>query len=60
MDCARDDADSLTECSLKPGPKGDKGCLGDQGREGPQGMNGDTLVIKERWVQRILSAIPAQ
>ncbi len=41
MDCARDDADHLTECSLKPGPKGDKGCLGDQGKEGPQGMNGE-------------------
>ncbi len=41
MDCARDDADNLTECSLKPGPKGDKGCLGDQGKEGPKGMNGD-------------------
>ncbi len=41
MDCARDYADNLTECSLKPGPKGDKGCLGDQGKEGPQGMNGD-------------------
>ncbi|XP_064388493.1 collagen alpha-1(XXIII) chain-like [Halichondria panicea] len=38
MDCARDDADNLTDCSLKPGPKGDKGCLGDQG---PQGMNGE-------------------
>ncbi len=41
MDCARDDADNLTDCSLKPGPKGDKGCLGDQGKEGPQGMNGE-------------------
>ncbi len=41
MNCAKDDADNLTECSLKPGPKGDKGCLGDQGKEGPQGMNGD-------------------
>ncbi len=41
MNCARDDADNLTECSLKPGPKGDKGCLGDQGKKGPQGMNGD-------------------
>ena len=40
MDCARDDADNLTDCSLKPGPKGDKGYLGDQGKEGPQGMNG--------------------
>ncbi len=40
MDCARNDADNLTDCSLKPGPKGDKGCLGDQGKEGPQGMNG--------------------
>ncbi len=29
MDCTRDDADNLTDCSLKPGPKGDKGCLGD-------------------------------
>ena len=38
MDCARDDADNLTDCSLKPGPKGDKGCLGDQGKEG---MNGE-------------------
>ncbi len=34
MNCAKDDADNLTECSLKPGPKGDKGCLGDQGKEG--------------------------
>ncbi len=41
MNCAKDDADNLTECSLKPGPKGDKGCLGDQGKEGPQGMNGE-------------------
>ncbi len=41
MDCARDDADNLTECSLKPGPKGDKGCLGYQGKGGPQGMNGE-------------------
>ncbi|XP_064388411.1 collagen alpha-1(XVII) chain-like [Halichondria panicea] len=41
MDCARDDADNLTDCSLKPGPKGDKGCLGDQGKEGPQGINGE-------------------
>ncbi len=40
MNCAKDDADNLTECSLKPGPKGDKGCLGDQGKEGPKGMNG--------------------
>ncbi len=72
MDCARDDADNLTDCSLKPGPKGDKGCLGDQGKEGPQGMNGEPgviglsehngnqVVIKGRWVQRVLSAIPAQ
>ena len=45
MDCARDDADNLTDCSLKPGPKGDKGCLGDQGKEGPQGMNGEPGVI---------------
>ena len=41
MDCAKDDADNLTDCSLKPGPKGDKGCLGNQGKEGPQGMNGE-------------------
>ncbi len=41
MDCARDYADNLTDCSLKPGPKGDKGCLGDQGKEGPRGMNGE-------------------
>ncbi len=41
MDCTRDDADNLTDCSLKPGPKGDKGCLGDQGKEGPQGINGE-------------------
>ncbi len=41
MECARNDADNLTDCSLKPGPKGDKGCLGDQGKEGPQGMNGE-------------------
>ena len=41
MNCTRDDADNLTDCSLKPGPKGDKGCLGDQGKEGPQGMNGE-------------------
>ena len=41
MDCARNDADNLTDCSLKPGPKGDKGCLGDQGKEGPKGMNGE-------------------
>ena len=41
MDCARDEADNLTDCSLKPGPKGDKGYLGDQGKEGPQGMNGE-------------------
>ena len=41
MDCTRDDADNLTDCSLKPGPKGEKGCLGDQGKEGPQGMNGE-------------------
>ncbi len=41
MDCARDEADNLTDCSLKPGPKGDKGCLGDQGKEGLQGMNGE-------------------
>ena len=45
MDCARDDADNLTDCSLKPGAKGDKGCLGDQGKEGPQGMNGEPGVI---------------
>ncbi len=44
MDCAKDDTDNLTECSLKPGPKGDKGCLGDQGKEGPQGMNGESGV----------------
>ncbi len=37
MDCARDDTDNLTECSLKPGPKGD---MGDQGKEGPQGEPG--------------------
>ncbi len=41
MECARDDADNLTECSLKPGSKGDKGCLGDHGKVGPQGMNGE-------------------
>ncbi|XP_064388393.1 collectin-12-like isoform X2 [Halichondria panicea] len=41
MDCTRDYADKLTNCSLKPGPKGDKGCLGDQGKEGPQGINGE-------------------
>ncbi len=35
MNCAKDDADNLTECSLKPGPKGDKG------NDGPQGMNGE-------------------
>ena len=35
MDCARDDADNLIDCSLKPGPKGDKGCLGDQGKKRP-------------------------
>ncbi len=45
MDCARDDADDLTECSLKPGPKGDKG---DQGKEGPQGMNGEPGVKGDR------------
>ncbi|XP_064388410.1 uncharacterized protein LOC135336507 [Halichondria panicea] len=41
MDCDRDDADNLTDCSLKPGSKGDKGCLGDQGKEGSQGMIGE-------------------
>ena len=41
MECAKDNADNLTDCSLKPGPKGDKGCLGDQGKEGPQGMIGE-------------------
>ncbi len=40
MECARND-DNLTDCSLKPGPKGDKGCLGDQGKEGPQGIHGE-------------------
>ena len=29
MECARNDADNLTDCSLNPGPKGDKGSLGD-------------------------------
>ncbi len=66
MNCSKDDADNLTECSLKPGPKGDKGCLGDQVKEGSQGMNGEskatsaTLVVMERRVQRVPSAIPAQ
>ncbi len=39
MNCARDDANDLTECSLKPGPKGDKG---------PQGMNGEPGIKGDR------------
>ena len=38
LECARND-NHLTDCSLKPGLKGDKGRLDDQGKEGPQGMN---------------------
>ena len=39
MDCSRD-KDNLTACSLKPGPKGDKGSIGQQGEVGPKGGKG--------------------
>ncbi len=53
MDCARDDGDNLTECSLKPGSKGDQGLNGEpgikghigypghKGKVGPKGSTGD-------------------
>ena len=39
MDCNRD-KDNSTDCSLKPGPKGDKGSIGQQGEVGPKGNKG--------------------
>ena len=39
MDCSRD-KDNLTDCFLKPGPKGDKGSIGQQGEVGPKGDKG--------------------
>ena len=39
MDCDEDE-DNLTDCSLKPGPKGDKGSIGQQGEVGPKGDKG--------------------
>ena len=39
MDCDKDE-DNLTDCSLKPGPKGDKGSIGQQGEVGPKGDKG--------------------
>ena len=39
MDCDEGE-DNLTACSLKPGPKGDKGSIGQQGEVGPKGDQG--------------------
>ena len=39
MECNRD-KDNTTNCSLKPGPKGDKGSIGQQGGTGPKGDKG--------------------
>ena len=39
MDCDKDE-DNLTDCSRKPGPKGDKGSIGQQGEVGPKGDKG--------------------
>ncbi len=34
-------ADNVTDCTLKPGPKGDKGNTGNQGKDGRQGFPGN-------------------
>ena len=39
MECARDE-NNLTDCSLKPGPKGEKGDTGEDGTRGQQGEPG--------------------
>ena len=39
MECSRDE-DNVTDCSLKPGPKGEKGDTGKDGKEGLQGEPG--------------------
>ena len=40
IDCNRNENNG-TDCTLKPGPKGEKGNNGEQGKEGPRGVHGD-------------------
>ena len=40
MECKREE-NNATDCSLKPGPKGEKGDTGEDGKEGPSGLQGE-------------------
>ena len=40
MECKREE-NNATDCSLKPGPKGEKGDIGEDGKEGPSGLQGE-------------------
>ena len=40
MECSRRN-NNATDCSLKPGPKGEKGDIGEDGKEGPRGLQGE-------------------
>ena len=40
MECKRE-GNNVTDCSLKPGPKGEKGDIGEDGKEGPSGLQGE-------------------
>ena len=40
MECKRE-GNNATDCSLKPGPKGEKGDIGEDGKEGPSGLQGE-------------------
>ena len=40
MECKREE-NNATDCSLKPGPKGEKGDTGEDGKEGASGLQGE-------------------